>query len=116
MMAAIAAAGRGKSVVVVEPASGLGGIVDGGIRVWQDCKYPGDIGGLTKRMLGRDKQFAGGGHEMQYKFRQLFAELAEEHGMKVLLECRPGTVEKDGDRISRLLNDCNAKERPGKDE
>lgn len=105
MMAAVAAARAGRSVVVVEPSRWLGGIIGGGIRVVQDCAYPREIGGLTKRMLEEDRKIGGGRHDHQPAFRRLFRRLAKEHGIRVIYEHRLGTVEKDGGRIAALRLD-----------
>lgn len=63
IMAAIAAAKRGKSVTVVEPSRWLGGFVGGGIRVMRDCRYPDEVGGLTRMMMERDVALGSGSHE-----------------------------------------------------
>lgn len=60
MMAAVAAAKRGKSVVVVEPSRWLGGFIGGGSRILRDCVYADDIGGLTRMMMSKDIEMNGG--------------------------------------------------------
>lgn len=102
MMAAVAAAKAGKSVVVVEPSRWLGGIVGGGIRVMRDCAYPRDIGGLTRMMMAADRKIGGGGQDRQYAFRDCFKGLAKEHGITVIYEHRLGTVDKQDNRITAV--------------
>ena len=105
MLAAVAAARAGKTVVVVEPSRWLGGIVGGGIRVMRDCLYPRDIGGLTRMMMEEDRKIGGGGHDRQPAFRECFERLAREHGIRVIYEHRLGRTEKDGNRITALRLD-----------
>ena len=104
-MAAVAASKADKSVIVVEPSRWLGGIVGGGIRVLRDCKYPDDIGGLTKTMMEKDRQIGGAAHDQQNAFRELFKTLVEEHGIEVIYEHRLGPVEKSDTRITALRLD-----------
>jgi outer membrane receptor for ferric coprogen and ferric-rhodotorulic acid len=73
VMAAVAAKREGKSVIIVEPARTLGGMVGGGIRVNRDTRHPGDIGGLTRMMMEKDIAIGGGRHENQPQFREAFA-------------------------------------------
>ena len=106
VMAGVAAARAGESVVIVEPSRWLGGMVGGGLRVAIDCKYPRDIGGLTEMMLEEDTKIGGESpHERQNAFRVLFKNLAEQHGLRVLYEHRLGTIEKADNRIVRLRLD-----------
>jgi len=107
MMAAIAAAKAGRSVILVEPSRWLGGIVGGGIRVLRDCAYPRDIGGLTKMMMEQDRRIGGGAHDRQNAFRKLFVELARKHKIKVIFEHRLGKADKDAatKRITTLRLD-----------
>ena len=102
MMAAVAVAKTGKSVVVVEPSRWLGGIVGGGIRVMRDCEYPEDVGGLTRMMIDADREIGGAAHDRQPAFRECFARLAKQHGIRVIYEHRLGTVDKSGGRITAL--------------
>ena len=60
MIAAVAAAQGGKSVVVIEPSRWLGGFIGGGSRILRDCVYADDIGGLTRMMMGKDIEMNGG--------------------------------------------------------
>lgn len=102
MMAAVAAATAGKSVVVVEPSRWLGGIVGGGIRAMCDCLYRQEVGGLTRMMMEEDRKIGGGVHDRQPAFRECFKRLAQEHGIRVLYEHRLGTVDKQADRITTV--------------
>jgi hypothetical protein len=114
MMAGIATARAGKSVVVVEPSRWLGGMVGGGLRVAIDCKYPRDIGGLTKMMLEHDAAIGGEGpHEKQWAFRELFKRLASEHGIIVLYEHRLGAVDHANGVIRALRLDYAPPEKDG---
>ena len=102
VVAAQAAAARGKSVVIVEPQSSLGGIVGGGIRIQRDCMYPDDIGGFTKQLLLKDKLLGGGAHERQPELRKLMMETARSAGIRTLLEHRLENAEIEGGRIQRI--------------
>jgi hypothetical protein len=104
-MAAVAAKREGKSVIIVEPARTLGGMVGGGIRVNRDTRHPGDIGGLTRMMMEKDIAIGGGRHENQPQFREAFDELVAKHGITVLYHHRLGTIAKTGTKIERLLLD-----------
>lgn len=106
MMAAIAAARAGRSVIVVEPSRWLGGMVGGGLRVAIDCKYPRDIGGLTKMLLEKDAAIGGESpHERQASFRAVFEELASKHQLQVIREHRLQSVEKVGAHIRSIVLD-----------
>ena len=105
VIAAVAARREGKSVIIVEPARTLGGMVGGGIRVNRDTRHPGDIGGLTRMMMERDMEIGGGRHENQPKFREAFDELVAKHGITALFDHRLGLVTKTGTRIEQLLMD-----------
>lgn len=114
MLAAIAASKAGKSVIVVEPSRWLGGMVGGGLRVVIDCKYPRDIGGLTKMMLDKDKEIGGESpHEGQWAFREHFQALAEAHNIPVRYEERLSSVNKDGARIRSIVLDHAPPQRDG---
>ena len=106
VMAGVAAARAGRSVVIAEPSRWLGGMVGGGLRVSIDCKYPRDIGGLTKMMLEEDDRIGGESpHERQQAFRDLFRRLADTHGLQVLYEHRLGSVETAGGRLVSITLD-----------
>ena len=102
VMAAVAIAKRGKSVIIVEPSPWLGGFVGGGIRVLRDCRYPDEVGGLTRKVMEKDFEIGGGSHDHQWALREAFAELVKKHEMKVLFEHRLGRTEKVGNRITKL--------------
>lgn len=106
MMAGIAAAKAGKSVIVVEPSRWLGGMVGGGLGVATDCRYPQDVGGLTRMMLEQDRALGKKGVPGKQKaFRDLFQSLAKAHGITVLYEHRLGAAEMEGNRIRSLTLD-----------
>ena len=105
VMAAVAAKREGKSVIIVEPARALGGMIGGGIQVNQDTRHPGDIGGLTRMMMEKDIEIGGGRHENQPQFRAALAGLVREHGITVLYHHRLGTIAKTGRNIGKLFLD-----------
>ena len=105
VMAAVAAKREGKSVIIVEPARALGGMIGGGIQVNQDTRHPGDIGGLTRLMMEKDIEIGGEPHENQPKFREALAELVKKHGITVLYHHRLGTIAKTGTKIEKLFLD-----------
>jgi hypothetical protein len=130
MMAAMAAAQRGKSVVVIEPSRWLGGFVGGGSRVLRDCVYADDIGGLTRVMMSKDIEMNGGPpldhyaqkrgvnmgfgpHDKQPEFRKLFVDLAKENGIEVVYEHRLGKVTLKGKHIQALTLDYAPPEKDG---
>jgi hypothetical protein len=130
MMAAVAAAQRGKSVVVIEPSRWLGGFIGGGSRILRDCVYADDIGGLTRMMMGKDIEMNGGPpldeyakirgvnmgfgpHDKQPEFRQLFADLAKEHGIDVVYEHRLGKVTLEGKHIQAITLDYAPPQKDG---
>ena len=102
VMAAVAIAKRGKSVIIVEPSRWLGGFVGGGIRVLRDCRYPDEVGGLTRTIMEKDFEIGGGAHDQQWAIREVFAELVEKYGIKVLFQHRLGKTGKVGNRITTL--------------
>ena len=122
MMAAMAAAQRGKSVIVIEPSRWLGGFIGGGSRILRDCVYADDIGGLTRMMMSKDIEMNGGPplddyakirgvnmgfgpHDKQPAFRKLFADLAKEHGVEVVYEYRLAAVTLKGKHIQAITLD-----------
>jgi ribulose 1,5-bisphosphate synthetase/thiazole synthase len=105
MMAAVVAAKENKTVIIVEPSRWLGGILGGGIRILTDCKYPDDIGGLTKMMLKKDSVLGYTAQDNQAMIRDIFTELTVEYGIKVLFEHRLGEVIMEGSKIIGLKLD-----------
>ena len=114
MMAGIAAARAGKSVIVVEPSRWLGGMVGGGLGVATDCKYPRDVGGLTRMMLDKDAALGKDGAPGKQKaLRDVFVVLASEHNITVLYEHRLGSIKKSGNHIETLALDFAPPEKDG---
>ena len=130
MMAAIAAAQRDKSVVVIEPSRWLGGFIGGGSRIMRDCVYADDIGGLTRMMMSKDIEMDGGPsldtytkvrginmgfgpHDKQPEFRKLFADLGKENGIEIIYEHRLGVVELKGKHIQELKLDYAPPQKDG---
>lgn len=113
VMAALAVADAGRSVVLVEPSRWLGGFVGGGIRVLRDCRYPDEVGGRTRTMMERDFLLGGGAHDRQAALRALFAEAVGQAAVTVLFEHRLGRVALAGNRIRALHLDRAPPDRDG---
>jgi ribulose 1,5-bisphosphate synthetase/thiazole synthase len=113
VLAAIAAAKSGKSVILIEPSRWLGGMVGGGIRVLRDCISPVDIGGLTRMMMIKDIEIGGGIHDNQAALRAVFKDLVKGHRIKVIYEHRLGKVLKNGNRIKTIQLDYAPPEQDG---
>ena len=96
IVAAVAAAREGRSVLVVEPSRWLGGMTGGGL-VHIDWGRAEAAGGSARKLL-RD-----GLTDPQY--RRMFADLARENGVEILHEHRVATVIRDGATITRLVLD-----------
>jgi hypothetical protein len=103
LLSAITVAKSGRQVLVVEPSRWLGGMIGGGIRVNRDCKYPDDIGGLTKMMLHEDANLGvDDPHRGQGKLRAVWLRLMKEHKIEVIYEHRLKSVKKEGLGIVRI--------------
>jgi hypothetical protein len=130
IMAAVAAAKRGKSVVVIEPSRWLGGFIGGGSRILRDCVYADDIGGLTRVMMSKDIEMNGGPpldqyakirgvamgfgpHDKQPEFRKIFADLAKEHGIEIVYEHRLGKAKLEGKHIQSITLDYAPPQKDG---
>ena len=103
--AALAAARRGRNVVIVEPFRHLGGMHGGGIRINQDCMYLKDIGGTAKELHDADRALPGGGHLNQWQARLMLRKKVDEAGIKVFTQHRLDSREdvlKDGTTIERI--------------
>lgn len=99
----MAAAGAGRSVIVIEPSRWLGGMIGGGIRITTDCQYPNHVGGQTRELLLHERTFHVPDHwRGQYELRCMWQRLAEKHGIAVLYEHRLGEVRKQGTRIEAI--------------
>ena len=76
--AGLAAARRGKSVIIVEPFRHLGGMHGGGIRIQKDCRYLEDIGGITRELHDADYALPGGGSANQWQARLMIRKKVED--------------------------------------
>jgi hypothetical protein len=118
VLAAVAAAKRNKSVIIIEPSRWLGGMVGSGLRPARDCIAPGELGGLTRMIMLKDTEIGGVKREGQVQdqqaaVRDVFAELAKTHGIKVLFEHRLGKAIKSGNRITTLRLDYAPPDKEG---
>ena len=86
--AGLAAARRGRSVIIVEPFRHLGGMHSGGIRIQQDCQYLEDIGGIARELHDADYALPGGGSANQWQARQMIRKKVEDAGIKFFTEYR----------------------------
>ncbi len=79
--AALAAARRGNSVIIVAPFRHPGGMHGGGIRLKQDCLYLRDIGGIARELHDEDAAMPGNGSCNQWQARLMSGEYS--HRAKV---------------------------------
>jgi hypothetical protein len=103
--AALAAATRGQSVVIVEPFRHLGGMHGGGIRIQQDCLYLDDIGGIARKLHDADHALPGGGSANQWNARLMIRTKVEEAGIRYITEHRmdgKDDVVKDGTLVTMI--------------
>jgi len=96
IMAAVAAAGEGASVVIVEPSRWLGGMTGGGL-MHIDWGRAEAVGGTARGLLKR------GYNDAQY--REAFAALLKRHAIPVLFEHRVASVERKGATIKSIILD-----------
>ena len=95
ILAAVAVAREGRTVVIVEPSRWVGGILGAGIKPAQDCANRPAVGGLTVQVFAK----AGGAPA---PVRTYFQKLLAEHNIPVIYEHRLKAVEKEGRKITRL--------------
>lgn len=103
--AGLAAARRGRSVIIVEPFRHLGGMHGGGIRIQQDCLYLKDIGGIARELHDADYALPGGGSSNQWQARLMLKRKVEEAGIRFFTEHRLDSkddVVKDGNTIKMI--------------
>ena len=86
--AGLAAARRGKSVIIVEPFRHLGGMHGGGIRIQQDCLYLNDIGGIARELHDADYALPGGGSANQWQARLMIRKKVEDAGIRFFTQHR----------------------------
>lgn len=104
LLAAVAAARCGQSVLLIEPSRWLGGMIGGGIRITTDCEYPNHVGGVTRELLLKERMFNVWDHDAgQQELRQMWRELLAQYGIPVVFEHRLERVEKQGRRLTRLI-------------
>jgi hypothetical protein len=87
VLAAVAAAREGRSVVLIEPGRWLGGICGAGLGLAQDCPIPEAVGGLAKKAFPFGRNLG-----VQKGFRNWL----EERKVPVIYEHRVSSVEKQG--------------------
>jgi len=121
--AAVQASRMGKSVVLLEPGKHLGGMTSGGLSA-VDIGDPRSVGGIAREYftklaatvgvkLAWDKDFdksngpaTGGAYSIEpHKAEQVFVNMADEAGVKILHKARLSRVVKDGQRITELHTD-----------
>jgi hypothetical protein len=103
--AGLAAARRGRSVVIVEPFRHLGGMHGGGIRIQQDCLYRDHIGGIARELHDADYALPGGGSSNQWAARLMIRKKVEDAGIRFITEHRLDSREdvvKDGAAIRMI--------------
>ena len=96
IMAAVAAAREGASVVVVEPSRWLGGMTGGGL-MHIDWGREQAVGGSARPILKRDYNDA--------QYRAAFAALLKEHSIPVIFEHRVASVQREGPSIKTITLD-----------
>ena len=96
IMAAVAAAREGASVVIVEPSRWLGGMTGGGL-MHIDWGREQAVGGSARPILKRDYNDA--------QYRAAFAALLKEHSIPVLFEHRVASVQCEGTSIKTITLD-----------
>lgn len=103
-VAAMTAQQEGASVVLIEPARSLGGMLVAGIKPRQDCPLPAAAGGLT-----RDVVFGFGEHP--HDVLRAFHEWTA--GIDVYFERRVRSVTRDGNRITGIQLETSTPDRWG---
>jgi hypothetical protein len=96
VMAAVAAAKEGASVIIVEPGRWLGGMTGGGISNL-DWGRRDAVGGSAFEILKGQP-----GNEV---YRKVFKDLAAKHGIKVIYDHRLGKVQRAGSAICSMTLD-----------
>ena len=96
IMAAVAAAREGASVVIAEPSRWLGGMTGGGL-MHIDWGREQAVGGTTRGILKRDYNDA--------QYRQAFAALLKEHSIAVIFEHRIASVQREETTIKNITLD-----------
>lgn len=104
IMAAVAAAREGASVILIEPSRWLGGMTGGGL-MHVDWGREAAVGGTARGILKRDYNDA--------QYRKAFAALLEDHAIPVIFEHRLASVERQGTTLTTLTLDYAPPDRRG---
>ncbi len=104
IMAAVAAAREGASVVIVEPSRWLGGMTGGGL-MHIDWGREQAVGGSARGILRQKLN--------DVQFRETFAALLKQHSIPVIFEHRIGAVQREGATIQSISLDHAPPDRLG---
>ncbi|MBV6655453.1 MAG: FAD-dependent oxidoreductase, partial [Mameliella sp.] len=103
IIAAIAAARAGKSVIVIEPCHEIGGLLKSGFRMQQDTPFGDHLGSLTKVFYTKDlmqpkpRHKQGAGH---YNVKSLYEMIAPyKERIKIIKDHRVSDVKMSGKKI-----------------
>ena len=101
--AAAAAAREGRSVLLVEHMSYLGGLLGAGFSMFQDVPFREPLGGITGWWYDRTRKYKDQ-HRIQ-ESRALVEEMLSPYAdkIRILTEHRVRSVTKDGDRIVSII-------------
>ncbi len=110
IFAAAAAAREGRSVLLVEPLSNLGGLAGSGFTVSHDTPFRETLGGMTGSWYDREfifkfKQKGNTQHHPVQESRALIDAMLSPYmdKIRILTEHRVRSVAKDGDRIALIM-------------
>lgn len=111
VIAAVALAKLGRSVLVIEPTRHVGGMTSGGLG-WVDYGRASTIGGLTKQYFDDVRAYyaaakiSNNGWSVEpHVAEELFEKLIARHKVEVIRETRLASVEKSGRRIRSITLD-----------
>jgi hypothetical protein len=111
VIAAVALARLGRSVLLIEPTRHVGGMTSGGLG-WIDFGRASTIGGLTKQYFDdvrayyvAEKISNNGWSVEPHVAEELFEKLIAKHKIEVVREARLAAVEKNGRRIRSVTLD-----------
>jgi len=101
--AAAAAAREGRSVLLVEHMSYLGGLLGAGFKMYTDVPFRETLGGMTGWWFDRSRKFKE--NKPIKKSRALVEEMLSPYAdkIKILTEHRVRSVTKNGDRIVSII-------------
>lgn len=104
IMAAVAVAKAGHSVILIEPSRWLGGMIGGGIRLTTDCEHPLHCGGLTGKLLLHERTLRVWDEDKgQHDLRKMWNQLIHQFQIPVYYEHRLQTVSRTGEQIDSLI-------------